>query len=58
MCETPDAADGPKGRGEYEELVFGELCREAYIDIWGLVIGTVRGWFVWEVGARLVRSTL
>jgi hypothetical protein len=38
LRENPDAADGPKGRGECEELVFGELCGEAvYIDIWSLV---------------------
>jgi hypothetical protein len=36
--ENPDAADGPKGRGKHEELVFGELCREAvYID-WEMVV--------------------
>jgi len=40
--ETPDAADGPKGRGEREELVFGELCGEAvYIDIRGFVVDVV-----------------
>ena len=43
--ETPDAANGPKGRGEREELVFGELCGEAvYIDIRGFVVDVVGGW--------------
>jgi hypothetical protein len=52
--ENPDAADGPKGRGERKELVFGELCGEAiYID-WEMVVLV----HTWSNGNERTQGTL